>query len=64
MFHLLLGMALALDDRVWPAEDRDEVEALMSLVHHVTGAWGVLGCCGWFSWWVGWVGGWVGRAGG
>ncbi|EFN56123.1 expressed protein [Chlorella variabilis] len=36
-FHLLLGIALALDDRCWPEEDEDEVAALCSLVHHVTG---------------------------
>ncbi|EFN56122.1 hypothetical protein CHLNCDRAFT_144739 [Chlorella variabilis] len=37
VFHLLLGIALALDDRVWPQEDIAEVQALISLVHHVTG---------------------------
>lgn len=36
-FHLLLGLALALDDRLWPEEDEDLVQALCSLVHHVTG---------------------------
>lgn len=37
VFHLLLGIALALDDRIWPEEDEDEVQELCSLVHHVTG---------------------------
>jgi hypothetical protein len=37
VFHLLLGIALALDNRVWPEEDEEAVEGLVSLVHHVTG---------------------------
>ncbi|KAI7839011.1 hypothetical protein COHA_007250 [Chlorella ohadii] len=37
VFHLLLGMALALDNRVWPEEDADDVTSLLSLVYHVTG---------------------------
>ncbi|KAL4458764.1 hypothetical protein ABPG75_013629 [Micractinium tetrahymenae] len=37
VFHLLLTMALALDSRVWPEDDENEVLALMSLVHHITG---------------------------
>jgi len=30
-------MALALDDRVWPKEDEEEVQLFVSLVYHVTG---------------------------
>lgn len=37
VYHLLLGLAVALDDRVWPREDRDDVQLFISLVHHVTG---------------------------
>ena len=37
VFHLLLGLAVDLDDRVWPKEDRDQVQLFISLVHHVTG---------------------------
>ncbi|PSC76125.1 kinase-like superfamily [Micractinium conductrix] len=37
VFHLLLNLALALDARVWPAQDEETVEDLISLVHHVTG---------------------------
>lgn len=37
VFHLLLNLALVLDDRVWPREDQRDVQLLASLVHHVTG---------------------------
>ena len=37
VFHLLLALALALDDRVWPKEDARDVQLFISLVHHVTG---------------------------
>lgn len=37
VFHLLLGLAIALDDRVWPKEDEEDVMLFASLVHHVTG---------------------------
>lgn len=37
VFHLLLGMAIVLDDRVWPKEDERDVQLFISLVHHVTG---------------------------
>lgn len=37
VFHLLLGMAVVLDDRVWPREDKEDVLLFVSLVHHVTG---------------------------
>lgn len=40
VFHLLLNLALALDARVWPAQDEETVEDLISLVHHVTGKGG------------------------
>ena len=36
-FHLLLSLAIALDDRVWPREDQEAVQLFISLVHHVTG---------------------------
>ncbi|PRW44896.1 kinase-like superfamily [Chlorella sorokiniana] len=37
VFHLMLGMAIVLDDRVWPKEDERDVQLFISLVHHVTG---------------------------
>ncbi|KAL4423056.1 hypothetical protein ABPG77_005861 [Micractinium sp. CCAP 211/92] len=37
VFHLLVNMALVLDDRVWPKEDERDVQLFISLVHHVTG---------------------------
>ena len=37
VFHLLLGLAISLDNRVWPKEDEKDVLLLISLVHHVTG---------------------------
>ena len=37
VFHLLLGLAVLLDDRVWPKEDEKDVQLFISLVHHVTG---------------------------
>lgn len=37
VFHLLLNLAIVLDERVWPKEDEEEVKLLTSLVHHVTG---------------------------
>lgn len=37
VYHLLLSLALALDDRVWPKEDEKDVQLFASLVHHVTG---------------------------
>lgn len=37
VFHLLLALAVALDDRVWPKEDERDVNLFASLVHHVTG---------------------------
>jgi hypothetical protein len=37
VFHLLLGMAVVLDDRIWPSEDKEDVLLFVSLVHHVTG---------------------------
>ncbi|KAI7840831.1 hypothetical protein COHA_005477 [Chlorella ohadii] len=37
VFHLLLTMALVLDDRTWPDADEDLVHSFCSLVHHVTG---------------------------
>jgi len=37
VFHLLLGLAVSLDDRVWPKEDERDVQLFISLVHHVTG---------------------------
>lgn len=37
VFHLLLALALALDNRVWPQEDARDVQLFVSLVYHVTG---------------------------
>lgn len=37
VFHLLVNMALVLDDRVWPKEDERDVQLFITLVHHVTG---------------------------
>ena len=37
VFHLLLSLAIVLDDRVWPKEDERDVRMLVSLVYHVTG---------------------------
>lgn len=37
VFHLLLSLAVTLDDRVWPKEDERDVQLFISLVHHVTG---------------------------
>jgi hypothetical protein len=37
VFHLLLSLAIALDDSLWPREDKEEVELFISLVYHVTG---------------------------
>ena len=37
VFHLLLGLALTLDDRIWPKEDEEDVQLFASLVYHVTG---------------------------
>lgn len=37
VFHLLLGLALALDDRVWPKEDQEQVQLFATLIYHVTG---------------------------
>jgi hypothetical protein len=37
IFHFLLALAVALDDRVWPKEDERDVQLFASLVHHVTG---------------------------
>jgi hypothetical protein len=37
IFHLLLNPAFALDDRVWPAVDKDLFLLLASLIHHSTG---------------------------
>jgi hypothetical protein len=37
VFHLLLNMAIVLDNRVWPCRDRNDVLLFVSLVHHVTG---------------------------
>ncbi|KAL4526906.1 hypothetical protein Ndes2526A_g01330 [Nannochloris sp. 'desiccata'] len=37
VFHLLLSLAIALDDRLWPREDKEEVQLFISLVYHVTG---------------------------
>lgn len=37
VFHLLLSLAVTLDDRVWPKEDEKDVQLFISLVHHVTG---------------------------
>jgi hypothetical protein len=37
VFHLLLALAVVLDDRVWPKEDERDVNLFISLVHHVTG---------------------------
>lgn len=37
VFHVLLGLAVLLDDRVWPKEDEKDVQLFISLVHHVTG---------------------------
>lgn len=37
VFHLMLALGMALDDRVWPKEDEKDVQLFASLVHHVTG---------------------------
>lgn len=37
VFHLLLSLAITLDDRVWPKQDERDVQLFISLVHHVTG---------------------------
>ena len=37
LFHLILALAMALDDRVWPKDDEKDVQLFASLVHHVTG---------------------------
>ena len=37
VFHLLLSLAITLDDRVWPKNDERDVQMFISLVHHVTG---------------------------
>jgi hypothetical protein len=37
VFHLLLNLAIALDDRVWPKTDEQDVNLFVSLVYHVTG---------------------------
>lgn len=37
VFHLLVGLAVSLDDRIWPKEDEEDVTRFVSLVHHVTG---------------------------
>jgi len=37
VFHLILALAVALDDRVWPKEDERDVQLFASLVYHVTG---------------------------
>ena len=37
VFHLVLALALVLDDRVWPRRDERDVQLFVSLVHHVTG---------------------------
>lgn len=37
VFHLLLNMAIVLDNRVWPCRDKNDVLLFVSLVHHVTG---------------------------
>jgi len=37
VFHLLLSLAITLDDRVWPKNDECDVQMFISLVHHVTG---------------------------
>ena len=37
VFHLLLSLAIALDDRLWPLEDKEEVQLFISLVYQVTG---------------------------
>jgi len=37
VFHLMLALAVALDDRVWPKRDERDVQLFISLVHHVTG---------------------------
>jgi hypothetical protein len=37
VFHLLLSLAIALDDRLWPKEDKEDVQLFVSLVYQVTG---------------------------
>ena len=37
VFHLLLSLAITLDDRVWPKTDERDVQLFISLVHHITG---------------------------
>lgn len=37
VFHLLLSLAITLDDRVWPKRDERDVQLFISLVHHITG---------------------------
>lgn len=37
VFHILLSLAVTLDDRVWPKEDEKDVQLFISLIHHVTG---------------------------
>jgi hypothetical protein len=37
VFHLLLSLAVTLDDHVWPKADEKDVQLFISLVHHVTG---------------------------
>jgi len=37
VFHLLLSLAIALDDRLWPLEDKEEVQLFISLAFQVTG---------------------------
>ncbi|PSC70169.1 kinase-like superfamily isoform A [Micractinium conductrix] len=37
VFHLLLTVALVLDNRTWPEHDADTVQNFCSLCHHVTG---------------------------
>lgn len=37
VFHLLLSLAITLDDRVWPKSDERDVQLFISLVHHITG---------------------------
>jgi hypothetical protein len=37
VFHLLLSLAVALDDHLWPREDKEQVQLFISLVYQVTG---------------------------
>ncbi|KAL6777875.1 hypothetical protein ACKKBG_A16025 [Auxenochlorella protothecoides x Auxenochlorella symbiontica] len=37
VFHILLSVGMALDNRVWPKHDEDLVNAFISLVFHCTG---------------------------